>query len=356
MSCRDYNSCTRAPYGFWVAALALAGVQLFAACAGDAAGPADLVLRGGIVATVNADNTMAEAVAIDDGWIVAVGSDEEVAAFIGAETEVIELNGRLAVPGLIEGHGHYMSLGNSKTILDLNGAANWTRSWRWWRKRPPRPSRASGSAAGLAPGEMGSPAGSGGGGESDARFALGGEPGQPGASGPCVGPRGLRECGRAGGCRLRQRLRAPRGRRTCPRRERGAHRAPARDRSAPCLRGLRRIAVGSLHGGDRSAIPPRGRAGRRRGALQGHHLVPRRGDRLRHHRRAQAAGGRGRAPGPPLHHGARSVQRADGRAPRRLLHAFRGRRLPRRAFDQAPDRWRARVARGVAPGAIRGHA
>ena len=125
MSCIDYNSCTRAPYGFWVAALALAGVQLFAACAGDAAGPADLVLRGGIVATVNADNTMAEAVAIDDGWIVAVGSDEEVAAFIGAETEVIELDGRLAVPGLIEGHGHYMSLGNSKTILDLNGAANW---------------------------------------------------------------------------------------------------------------------------------------------------------------------------------------------------------------------------------------
>ena len=86
---------------------------------------ADLVLRGGVVATVDAGDTMAEAVAIDDGWIVAVGSDEEIAAFIGAGTQVIELDGRFAAPGFIEGHGHYMSLGNSKTILDLTGAANW---------------------------------------------------------------------------------------------------------------------------------------------------------------------------------------------------------------------------------------
>ncbi len=111
-----------------VATFAVAGVALLGACADDAAGPAapaDLVLRGGVVATVDADNTMAEAVAITDGWIVAVGSDEEVAAFIGDGTEVIGLDGRFAMPGFIEGHGHYMSLGNSKTILDLNNAANW---------------------------------------------------------------------------------------------------------------------------------------------------------------------------------------------------------------------------------------
>ena len=85
----------------------------------------DLVLRGGIVATVDANDTMAEGIAIDDGWIVAVGSNEEVSAYVGAETEIVELGGRLVVPGFIEGHGHYMSLGNSKTILDLNDAANW---------------------------------------------------------------------------------------------------------------------------------------------------------------------------------------------------------------------------------------
>ena len=103
---------------------------LLCACAdapgsGDASAPADLVLRGGIVATVDADDSMAEALAISDGWIVAVGSNEEVDAFVGTDTEVIELDGRFAAPGFIEGHGHYMSLGNSKTILDLNGAANW---------------------------------------------------------------------------------------------------------------------------------------------------------------------------------------------------------------------------------------
>ena len=113
-----------------VVASALTAGILFAGCTdtpspGDVPTPADLVLRGGVVATVDADNTMAEAVAIDDGWIVAVGSDADVEGYIGADTEVIELDGRFAMPGFIEGHGHYMSLGNSKTILDLNDVANW---------------------------------------------------------------------------------------------------------------------------------------------------------------------------------------------------------------------------------------
>ncbi len=103
-------------------------VILLAACTDSQPGAdtsADLVLRGGTVATVDAENSMAEALAIADGWIVAVGSNDEVDAYVGPETEVIELDGRFAAPGFIEGHGHYMSLGNSKTILDLNGAANW---------------------------------------------------------------------------------------------------------------------------------------------------------------------------------------------------------------------------------------
>ncbi|MYA40895.1 MAG: amidohydrolase [Gemmatimonadetes bacterium] len=104
------------------AALVLAALPL-AAC--ETREGVDLVLRGGVVATVDTGNTMAEAVAINDGWIVAVGSDEDVDTLIGAQTRVIELDGRFAMPGFIEGHGHYMSLGNSKTILDLNNVANW---------------------------------------------------------------------------------------------------------------------------------------------------------------------------------------------------------------------------------------
>ncbi len=119
-------SCTAHTHGRSVPAccrpLALAAV-LTVGC--EAREGVDLVLRGGIVATVDANDTMAEGIAIDDGWIVAVGSNEEVSAYVGAETEIVELGGRLVVPGFIEGHGHYMGLGNSKTILDLNDAANW---------------------------------------------------------------------------------------------------------------------------------------------------------------------------------------------------------------------------------------
>ena len=128
MTSRVCTSCAQWRWGLVSAAIVVGTALAVAGCADDGAGtaaPADLVLRGGVVATVDADNTMAEAVAIADGRIVAVGSDEEVGAFIGDGTEVIELEGRFAAPGFIEGHGHYMSLGNSKTILDLNGAANW---------------------------------------------------------------------------------------------------------------------------------------------------------------------------------------------------------------------------------------
>ena len=87
---------------------------------------ADLVLHGGIVATVDSDIGITEAIAVTDYTITAVGSDEEIAAYIGPGTQVIELNGRFAMPGFIEGHGHYMGLGRAKQILDLRNIATWT--------------------------------------------------------------------------------------------------------------------------------------------------------------------------------------------------------------------------------------
>lgn len=87
--------------------------------------PADLVLRGGKVATVDPALGNTEAIAVTGYQVTAVGSNDEISAYIGPETEVIELNGRFAMPGFIEGHGHYMGLGRSKQILDLNDVANW---------------------------------------------------------------------------------------------------------------------------------------------------------------------------------------------------------------------------------------
>ena len=86
---------------------------------------ADLVLRGGKVATVDPELGNAEAIAVTGYQVTAVGSNEEISAYIGPTTEVIELDGRFAMPGFIESHGHVMSLGDSKLILDLTEVRNW---------------------------------------------------------------------------------------------------------------------------------------------------------------------------------------------------------------------------------------
>ncbi len=97
---------------------------LLAMAAGCGPRPADLVLRNGKIVTVDADRPEAQAVAISGSTIAAVGSNEDIARYVGPNTQVIDLNGRLAIPGFIEGHGHYMGLGESKMELDLTKAKN----------------------------------------------------------------------------------------------------------------------------------------------------------------------------------------------------------------------------------------
>ena len=100
-------------------------VVLLAACEPGPAEYADLVLTGGRVVTVDDALPEAEALAVTGYAITAVGTNEEIAGYVGPSTEVIELDGRLVVPGFIEGHGHYMSLGRAKMILDLTTATSW---------------------------------------------------------------------------------------------------------------------------------------------------------------------------------------------------------------------------------------
>jgi predicted amidohydrolase YtcJ len=86
---------------------------------------ADRVLINGRVVTVDDALPEAEALAIRGNLIAAVGSNEEVQQHIGAATEVIDLEGRLAIPGFIEGHGHFMGLGQARMVLDLTAADSW---------------------------------------------------------------------------------------------------------------------------------------------------------------------------------------------------------------------------------------
>ena len=92
---------------------------------GPQVAPADLVLRGGRIATVDETIGNVRAIAVTGYQITAVGSDDEISAYVGADTEVVELDGRFVAPGFIEGHGHFLSLGRSKQILDLNDVDNW---------------------------------------------------------------------------------------------------------------------------------------------------------------------------------------------------------------------------------------
>lgn len=85
---------------------------------------ADLVLRGGAVYTVDEKRSWAEAVAISAGKIVFVGSDEEIGAFIGADTKLIELDGRMLLPSFQDSHIHPMSGGMESMAVNLNGQAS----------------------------------------------------------------------------------------------------------------------------------------------------------------------------------------------------------------------------------------
>jgi predicted amidohydrolase YtcJ len=87
--------------------------------------PADLVLTNGRVVTVDDKNPEGQALAVRDGKILAVGNEKDIRRYAGAATEVIDVKGALVIPGIIESHGHFTGLGDSKMILDLTKARSW---------------------------------------------------------------------------------------------------------------------------------------------------------------------------------------------------------------------------------------
>jgi len=98
----------------------LLGIPLLFAFCSAAETAADRVYRNGVVFTADAQNTIAEAVAIRDGRIVYVGSNEGVAPFIGPSTKVMDLNGSFLMPGLVDGHLHPLFAGQMLSKCSLN--------------------------------------------------------------------------------------------------------------------------------------------------------------------------------------------------------------------------------------------
>ena len=87
--------------------------------------PATLVLRNGRIATVDEAKPQAQALAARGDTLVAVGTNEDIAPYVGPKTKVIDLQGRRAVPGFIESHGHFTGVGEARIVLNLTRVKNW---------------------------------------------------------------------------------------------------------------------------------------------------------------------------------------------------------------------------------------
>lgn len=107
-----------------------------------AAAKADLILRNGRIYTVDPGRSWASAVAIRNGRYVAVGDDAAVAPLKGDSTDVVDLAGRMAMPGITDIHTH-MLMGGQTEMFDLNfssglgvdGICDAVRGWA--EKQPP---------------------------------------------------------------------------------------------------------------------------------------------------------------------------------------------------------------------------
>ena len=82
---------------------------------------ADIVLQNGSIYTVDATRSWAESVAIANGRIIQVGAEEDMQGLIGPSTQVVDLDGRMVLPGLQDVHIHPIGGGIEASACNLNG-------------------------------------------------------------------------------------------------------------------------------------------------------------------------------------------------------------------------------------------
>jgi len=92
---------------------------------------ADAIYYGGDVVTIDDRQALAQAVAITQGKIVAVGSAADVMTLKGPKTKLIDLQGKCLLPGFVDGHGHCLQTG-----LQAASANLLPRPDRIWMKCP----------------------------------------------------------------------------------------------------------------------------------------------------------------------------------------------------------------------------
>ncbi len=113
---------------------AAALMMLLAGCNSPDKPMADVVLINGKVITVDRNFSIAQAVAIKDGRILAAGSDEDIKKFTDKSTRIIDLKGHAVIPGIIDGHLHPFQAAQSELFEEIpdvhtvNELLNWVHS------------------------------------------------------------------------------------------------------------------------------------------------------------------------------------------------------------------------------------
>ncbi|MCG2816071.1 MAG: amidohydrolase, partial [Candidatus Aminicenantes bacterium] len=101
------------------------GCGLFTSGCSEKPESADLVLTNGKIVTVEEDQPEVEALAVRGDIIIALGSTARIKQYICDATQVIDLEGRLAIPGIIDSHAHFSGIGEARLSLDLMKVNSW---------------------------------------------------------------------------------------------------------------------------------------------------------------------------------------------------------------------------------------
>ena len=101
--------------------LAIAIVFLFSSCINQRV---DLIVHHAQIFTVNNEFSVAEAMAIQDGKIVAIGNNDDILKEYKSDS-VINANGASVYPGFIDAHAHFVGYGKSLFQVDLFGTTSW---------------------------------------------------------------------------------------------------------------------------------------------------------------------------------------------------------------------------------------
>ncbi|SRR5579863_7310520 len=136
--------------------LIVAGAMCASAASGQSPLPADLIVTGARIYTVDPAHPMAEALAVRGSRLVFVGSASEAQVLRGPSTRVVDVHGSTVIPGMVDAHAHLLDVGQTLRQVDLSGTATydeviarvaerarvtppgtWIRGWGWDQNRWP---------------------------------------------------------------------------------------------------------------------------------------------------------------------------------------------------------------------------